>query len=211
MVYKYEYSILDNIIKWNDDPSKYKTKSFKGKYCGETRCNQKTCCQNEYWSPGSECEGPGVLVALYNAGSIIFTQSNPFMLTVMAQVAAAIFSLIIGVATQAILPHQPWCRRRNQNFFRNSVKGAIKPNTRVFNPAVVAAARHARLQKPRGAPPAEKQLATNNAHDVNFVVWCCSRGKYLMALRVHGCPCVCQFFCDTVENLHYKAQTIHEL
>lgn len=48
-----------------------------------------------------------MLVALYNAGSIIFTQSNPFMLTVMAQVATAIFSLIIGVATQAILTHQP--------------------------------------------------------------------------------------------------------
>lgn len=48
-----------------------------------------------------------MLVALYNAGSIILTQSNPFMLTVMAQVAAAIFSLIIGVATQAILTHQP--------------------------------------------------------------------------------------------------------
>lgn len=50
---------------------------------------------------------PIVLVALYNASSIIFRQSNPFMLTVMAQVATAIFALIIGVATQAILPHQP--------------------------------------------------------------------------------------------------------
>lgn len=47
------------------------------------------------------------LVCWWLCTMLVVTQSNPFMLTVMAQVAAAIFSLIIGVATQAILPHQP--------------------------------------------------------------------------------------------------------